>query len=201
MIRLRKMAATTLRFLACLPVVCAVAALRFRMAGYLTVSQILALVPGKIGVVWREYWYRRTLDRCGEGLHVDWMAVFRSPRARVGNNVYVGVFSWIGRADIGDDTLLGGHVRVLSGSRHHGFDRLDIPIRLQEGHLRTVTIGSNVWVGNGCVILADISSGSVVAAGAVVTHAFPPNSILAGVPARLVRMRGESGAAGEEKVG
>lgn len=52
-----------------------------------------------------------------------------------------------------------------------------------------VRVGARVWVGCNVTILkgVDIGEGSVVAAGAVVTRGCPPRSLLAGVPARVVR--------------
>ena len=52
-----------------------------------------------------------------------------------------------------------------------------------------MTIGDDVWIGTSATILADVAAGSIVGAGAVVTHTFEPYSILAGVPARLIRQR------------
>lgn len=52
-----------------------------------------------------------------------------------------------------------------------------------------VTIGNDVWIGGGCTILPGVSIGNnvVVAAGAVVTKDVPDNSLVGGVPARLIR--------------
>jgi len=52
-----------------------------------------------------------------------------------------------------------------------------------------VTIGDDVWVGGGAKILGGtvIGDGCTVAAGAVVKGTFPPNSVIAGVPARVIR--------------
>jgi len=88
--------------------------------------------------------------------------------------------------------MLGGHIVVLSGLAQHTFERLDVPMRAQAGQARCVRIGRDVWVGNGAIIGADVSDGTVVAAGSVVTKTFPPLGILAGVPARVVGNRRES---------
>jgi acetyltransferase-like isoleucine patch superfamily enzyme len=52
-------------------------------------------------------------------------------------------------------------------------------------------IGDDCWIGANVAILKDVElgDGCVVAAGAVVTRSFPPNSIVGGVPAKLIRMR------------
>ncbi len=54
---------------------------------------------------------------------------------------------------------------------------------------KPVVIGDNVWIGMGAMILkgVTIGNGSVVAAGAVVTKDVPPNTVVAGVPAKEIR--------------
>lgn len=54
-----------------------------------------------------------------------------------------------------------------------------------------VTIGHDVWIGHGAIVLAgrSVGTGSVVAAGAVVTRDVAPYTIVAGNPARVVRSR------------
>lgn len=174
-----------------LPVLALWALYRLRWFEFVTVSRLLALVPGVLGAVWRRVWYKRTLAGCGDGLYVDWMAAIRTPKTKLGRNVFIGSFCWLGWADVGDDVMLGGHITILSGARHHGFDRLDVPMAQQSGELSCVKIGSDVWVGNGAIIMADVAPGTVIGAGAVVTKTFEPNSVLAGVPAHVLRKRGE----------
>ncbi|MFO0994637.1 MAG: DapH/DapD/GlmU-related protein [Hyphomicrobiales bacterium] len=56
-----------------------------------------------------------------------------------------------------------------------------------------VTIGNDVWIGHGAVVMPDVTigHGAVVAAGAVVTHNVEPYAIVAGVPARFLKWRFE----------
>lgn len=184
------MAGSIVKTLVAPPALLLVGLYRVGWMEFLTASRLLAIVPGAVGQLWRRVWYERTLAGCGSELEVDWMAAFRTPRARVGHRVFVGTFCWIGWADIGDDVMFGGHVTVLSGGHHHDWERLDLPMRQQRGELEQIAIGSDVWIGNGAIILADVAPGTVVGAGAVVNRTFDPRSILAGVPARVIRRRG-----------
>ena len=63
------------------------------------------------------------------------------------------------------------------------------PIKQQGGTFHKVTIGSNCWIGNGAIVMADIGDGSIVAAGSVVTEPVPKKAIVGGNPARLIKQR------------
>lgn len=94
-----------------------------------------------------------------------------------------------GGVDIGDYSLLGVNVVVLSSS--HSFDQPGVLIQQSGKTFSPTRIGADVWIGSNAVIRSgvEIGRGSVVGAGAVVTHSFPEYSIIAGVPARRVRSR------------
>jgi phosphonate metabolism protein (transferase hexapeptide repeat family) len=66
--------------------------------------------------------------------------------------------------------------------------------RRRAGH---VTIGHDVWIGHGAVILPGVSvgNGAVIGANAVVTRDVEPYAIMAGSPARVLRYRFASGIA------
>lgn len=110
---------------------------------------------------------------------------------RLGNRVEVNNFSIIngtGGVDIGDDTLIGPAVQIIS--YQHQTAR-DIPIRSQPITPGPIRIGRDCWIGANSVILAGVSigDGAIVAAGAVVREDVPPYAIVAGVPAQVKKTR------------
>ncbi len=163
-----------------------------RLVSFLGASELLAPVPGTLGIYLRRAWYHATLASCGAELVVNWMAVLRSPKTRVGNHAYFGPGTWVGWADIGDDFLCSGFVVLLSGGDAHGMTRTDVPMRLQEGVPRMITVARDVWIGAGAIVMDDLGEGCVVAAGAVVTKPVPAFAVVGGVPARVIRDRRDS---------
>jgi acetyltransferase-like isoleucine patch superfamily enzyme len=81
--------------------------------------------------------------------------------------------------------------RVMMIDFDHGVTEVERPIRLQGIYKRDVRVGHNVWIGYGACVLRGVTVGdnSVIGTNAVVTQSFPANAVLAGVPARVVRMR------------
>jgi acetyltransferase-like isoleucine patch superfamily enzyme len=73
----------------------------------------------------------------------------------------------------------------------HGVVEVERPIRLQGIYKRDVEVGNNVWIGYGACILRGVRVGdnSVIGTNAVVTKDVPANAVVAGIPARIIRMR------------
>lgn len=142
----------------------------------------------------RCYW-RARLRSFGDGSYIYGMARIYVPRAiSIGRNVSINDFVHIwgtGGVSIGDNTLIAAHT-VIS-SQTHDAEAWGKGLLYRETHLvARVRIGENVWIGSGAVILpgVDIGDDSIVAAGAVVTRNVPPRTLVAGVPARVVRQLG-----------
>jgi acetyltransferase-like isoleucine patch superfamily enzyme len=81
--------------------------------------------------------------------------------------------------------------RVMLIDFDHGVVEVERPIREQGIYKRDVRVGNNVWIGYGAQILRGVSIGdnAIIGASAVVTKDVPANAVVAGVPARVIRMR------------
>ncbi len=114
-------------------------------------------------------------------------------RIRIGENVRINtgvtLVSYAGIA-IGNDCLIGEYVSIRDAN--HG-THPDSVMRTQPHGSLPISIGDDVWIGRGSVILkgVQIGSGAVVGANSVVTHDIEPMVIAGGVPAKIIRRRGE----------
>jgi len=90
---------------------------------------------------------------------------------------------------IGRECILADRVMLIDFD--HGVVEVDRPIRLQGIYKRDVHVGHNVWMGYGACVLRGVTIGdnSIVGTGSVVTGKVPENAVVAGAPARIIRMR------------
>ncbi|MBL8604385.1 MAG: hypothetical protein JNK72_20840 [Myxococcales bacterium] len=152
-------------------------------------SQALAMLPGRLGDQLRRAFYRAVFERVDPSALIEWGTVFTKRDAVIGRGVYVGARCMLGRVTLEDHVTVASNVDILSGKHQHGSDDPAVPIQDQPGRFDRVTLGTNAWVGNGAVILADVGPRSVVAAGSVVVNPVPADVTVAGNPARVVRRR------------
>jgi acetyltransferase-like isoleucine patch superfamily enzyme len=108
-------------------------------------------------------------------------------KLRVGANVFVNhgcTLNDIGGIDIGGDTMIGPNVSLLSSGHPTAVAERRTGITVAP-----ITIGADVWIGAGATVLGGVTvgDGAVVAAGAVVSHEVPAATLVAGVPARVLR--------------
>jgi acetyltransferase-like isoleucine patch superfamily enzyme len=146
----------------------------------------------------------------GRGLELQ---IARRARVEFGRFVWIGDGTKIrcheGVVEIGAKTVVGqectisAYQRVRIGEQcviadramfidfDHGVVEVERPIRLQGIYKRDVEVGSNVWIGYGACVLRGVRVGdnSIIGTNSVVTKDVPANAVVAGIPARVIRMR------------
>ncbi|AWG32045.1 DapH/DapD/GlmU-related protein [Burkholderia cenocepacia] len=106
---------------------------------------------------------------------------------KLGRNVFVNqncTFYDLGGLEIGDDVMIGPNVGLITSG--HPVE----PSRRRDGVIaKPIVIERNVWIGAGATIIGGVTIGenAVVAAAAVVTRDVPPNTLVGGNPAKIIR--------------
>lgn len=148
----------------------------------------------------RNFFYKKY--NIGTGFHCGIrVRIWGKKIIKIGKNFYIGRDSLIEcDAIIGNNVIFGNRVALVGKYDHH-YQQIGVPIRLASqirdadynwlGLNSVITIGDDVWVGYGAIILSgvNIGEGSIIAAGSVVTKDVEPYSIYAGVPAKKISNR------------
>lgn len=136
---------------------------------------------------------RRLLDELFGSLGAN--AEIEPPfRCDYGKNIHAGERLFInfgcvildcGRVTIGDNVMMGPGVQIYAA--YHPMDPTERASGYEFG--APVTIGSNVWIGGGAILLAKVTIGdrAVIGAGSVVNRDIPANSVAVGNPCRVIR--------------
>lgn len=122
----------------------------------------------------------------------------------IGDNFYIGKYSIIEcSAEIGNNVIFANHVSLIGRYDHH-YQQPGIPIRLAsqirdkdyswKGLNQKIIVEDDVWIGLGVIVLSGVTigTGSIIAAGSVVTRDVEPYSIYGGNPAKKIRDRFDS---------
>lgn len=104
----------------------------------------------------------------------------------IGKNVFINsccCFQDQGGITVGDGTLI-GH-KVVMATLNHNF----MPERRGDTIPQPIVIGKNVWIGSNSTILGGVTIGdnSIIAAGSLVNKDVPPNMVVAGTPAGVIK--------------
>lgn len=145
------------------------------------------------------YFLRSSFKKCGQNVKFNHKDTLTYRNISVGNDVYIAPGAVFLSTDseifIGNKVLFGPNVTIITG---------DHPIDLRGKYIFDITekkagedlpvkIEDDVWVGTGTIILKGVTlhRGAIVAAGAVVTKDVPAYSIAGGIPAKVIRYRGD----------
>lgn len=140
----------------------------------------------------RRFLGKNIFAKCGKNLIIEKGANFGSGEGiKIGDNVGIGLRAYIrGPLELQGNIMMGPEVMILT--RNHLFDRIDIFMNQQKGStVKPVIIENDVWIGARVTILPGVrvGTGSIIAAGSVVTKDVPEYSIVGGNPAKLIRSR------------
>mgnify|MGYP002610713010 FL=1 len=138
----------------------------------------------------RYFFLKRIAKNVGKNVNIEQHVVV-GEEFEIGDNSTVGFRSDIyGPVKIGKDVMIGPEVAIYTHNHKH--DEIDIPM-IKQGYTenKPVYIEDNVWIGRRVLIMPGvcIGTGSIVAAGAVVTKNVEPYSIVGGNPAKIIKYR------------
>ena len=126
------------------------------------------------------------IETCPTEIHI--------PALKIGDNVSLGEYSHITCADkviIGNGVLTGRFVLITDNGHGKSTEKdADIAPLARKIHSNgPVNIGDNVWIGDKATILPNVTigKGCIIAANAVVTKDIPEYSVVAGVPAKIIK--------------
>lgn len=115
----------------------------------------------------------------------------------IGSDVFIGPDTHMagqGGCKIGDDCQIAAFCYIIAAN--HNFEDRSIPIRLQGSTCKGIEIGEDCWLGVGVTVLdgVRIGRGCVLAARAVVTKSLDDCLVVAGIPAKVLKTRGQGEA-------
>ena len=140
----------------------------------------------------------------GDNVYIGHNAIlkgyFKGPGMSVGQDTWIGqqcFFHSAGDITIGQDVGVGPGVKILTS--YHAEEGISKPIMHSRVELAPVVIGDGADIGIGAIILPGVTvgRGAQVGAGAVVNADVPDCAVVAGVPARVLRLRGADGEPGD----
>ena len=175
---------------------------------------VLRNIPGKIGIILRKgfYFFSKKLNNVSipVGFYFD-----NLKNVSFGKNVSIGVFCHFyskggiikiednvalninvvinssigGRIIIGQNSLIGPNVTIRTAN--HNFDSVKIPINKQGHKFGDIIIQEDVWIGANSIELGNvkIGKGAIIGAGSLINKDVDPFTIVAGVPAKLIKKR------------
>jgi acetyltransferase-like isoleucine patch superfamily enzyme len=156
---------------------------RLKLDGICFIGPGVQLEIGKTARVELGRWCwigHNTKIRCHEGV------VSIGAKTVMGQECTISAYQLV---SIGRECVIADRVMLIDFD--HGVVESERPIRLQGIYKRDTRVGNNVWIGYGACILRGVTVGdnAIIGTSAVVTKDVPANAVVAGVPARVIRMR------------
>lgn len=130
----------------------------------------------------------------GKNVHCQWSAMFWSPHRQIklGNDLGIGHrCTFLCDVEIGNKVLIAADVAMVNSDDH----RFNLVGKTMwdsgRGDKYKIIVEDDVWIGHGAILLTPlrVGRGSIISAGSVVTKDVPRYAVVAGVPAKIIKMR------------
>ena len=152
------------------------------------INYIIAYIP-----LWgiRKFFYRLFGMKIGKGSRINQRVyIFKAWKISIGENTMINSFSILdgrGGLSIGDNCSISMRAVIYSASHRSSSDAF-------EYYEKRTTVGNNVWICMNAVILAGtvVSDGVIISANSVIKGITQEKAVYMGIPAKIVRMRGDS---------
>lgn len=143
-----------------------------------------------------EFVIKSKFHSVGKNFRFDPYGHYSYEKISIGDDVYIGPGAVIDSSKgffVGSKVMIGPNLTVMGGDHRYdvvGMYMFDVKEK-KEDNDQVIVIEDDVWIGSNVIILKGVvvGSGSVIGAGSVVTKSVPPNSIVYGSAARVVRNR------------
>lgn len=154
---------------------------------------LVSWVPTVFGMLLRNLFYRAIGMKAKGFCWIQPGVMFVNiHKLKVGRNFACNSGTYInalGNIEMGDDVLIGSNVTISAGK--HDIEGRDRSVFSRPAVPSSIYFGNDIWLGAGVVILPglNLADGTVIGANSVVTKDTDSYSVMAGVPARLIRIR------------
>lgn len=145
----------------------------------------------KLALLFRYLYLKKYINNIGSNVFVGRCVVLKNiNNLSLGDNVSIHSFSYIdaeGGIEIGNNVSIANSTSIISFD-HEWNDKI-LPIKYNPIKKRVITIEDDVWIGNGVRITSGVHiyTRSIVAAGGVVVKDVQSNSLVGGVPAKIIK--------------
>lgn len=152
-------------------------------------KELLSTIPTVVGGYLRSAYYWSSCTGVSPDVYFHLGSMIAHRDVKIGKGTAIGVHSLIGYADIGERVLFAAFVSVISGKYQHGKPEERSGGDSVSEVFTRIAIGSESWIGQGAIVLADIGRQCTVGAGSVVYNGVQDGSTVLGNPARRVNLK------------